>query len=72
MTRPVARTERLVAELTGKIPAGWAEVVGAALAFQMRGEERVATAFFGDGATNAGTFHESLNLAQLWRVPAVF
>ena len=32
----------------------------------------MAVAFFGDGATNIGTFHESLNLAQLWEVPAVF
>jgi pyruvate dehydrogenase E1 component alpha subunit len=32
----------------------------------------VGVAFFGDGATNIGTFHESLNLAQLWQVPAVF
>jgi pyruvate dehydrogenase E1 component alpha subunit len=32
----------------------------------------VAVAFFGDGATNIGTFHEALNLAQLWKVPAVF
>jgi len=32
----------------------------------------VAVAFFGDGATNIGTFHESLNLAQLWNVPALF
>jgi len=47
-------------------------VTGAALAFQMRGEPRVAVAFFGDGATNIGTFHEALNLAQLWTVPAVF
>ncbi len=47
-------------------------MTGAALAFQMRGEPRVALAFFGDGATNIGTFHEALNLAQLWRVPAVF
>jgi TPP-dependent pyruvate/acetoin dehydrogenase alpha subunit len=38
----------------------------------MRGEPRVAVAFFGDGATNIGTFHESLNLAQLWTVPALF
>ena len=38
----------------------------------MRGEPRVAVAFFGDGATNIGTFHEALNLAQLWKVPAVF
>src|SRR5436305_10308728 len=52
----------------GGLPA----TVGAALAFKMRDEPRVAVAFFGDGATNIGTFHESLNLAQLWRVPAVF
>jgi pyruvate dehydrogenase E1 component alpha subunit len=52
----------------GGLPA----ITGAALAFQLRGEPRVAVAFFGDGATNIGTFHESLNLAQLWGVPAVF
>jgi pyruvate dehydrogenase E1 component alpha subunit len=52
----------------GGLPA----IVGAALAFQFRGEQRVAVAFFGDGSTNTGTFHESLNLAQLWKVPAVF
>jgi pyruvate dehydrogenase E1 component alpha subunit len=52
----------------GGLPA----VVGSALAFKLRGEPRVAVAFFGDGATNIGTFHESLNLAQLWTVPAVF
>jgi len=56
------------AVVAGGIPG----VVGAALAFQMRGEQRIAVAFFGDGATNTGTFHESLNLAQLWKVPAVF
>ena len=56
------------AVVAGGLPA----IVGAALAFQMRGEKRVAVAFFGDGATNAGTFHESLNLAQLWKVPAIF
>jgi acetoin:2,6-dichlorophenolindophenol oxidoreductase subunit alpha len=52
----------------GGLPA----IVGAALAFKLRGEPRVAVAFFGDGATNIGTFHEALNLAQLWGVPAVF
>jgi acetoin:2,6-dichlorophenolindophenol oxidoreductase subunit alpha len=52
----------------GGLPA----IVGAALAFKMRNEPRVAVAFFGDGATNIGTFHEALNLAQLWKVPAVF
>src|SRR5438876_484871 len=52
----------------GGLPA----ITGAALAFKLRGEPRVGVAFFGDGATNIGTFHESLNMAQLWKVPAVF
>ena len=52
----------------GGLPA----ITGAALAFKLRREPRVGVAFFGDGATNIGTFHESLNLAQLWQVPAVF
>jgi len=56
------------AVVAGGIPA----IVGSALAFKLRGEERAAVAFFGDGATNTGTFHESLNLAQLWKLPAVF
>jgi pyruvate dehydrogenase E1 component alpha subunit len=56
------------AVVAGGLPA----TVGAALAFQFRAEKRVAVAFFGDGATNTGTFHESLNLAQLWTVPVIF
>ena len=52
----------------GGIPA----MVGAALAFKMRGERRVAVPFFGDGATNIGTFHEAMNLAQVWKLPVVF
>ena len=52
----------------GGLPA----ITGAALAFQFRKQPRVAVAFFGDGATNTGIFHESLNLAQLWKVPALF
>jgi pyruvate dehydrogenase E1 component alpha subunit len=52
----------------GGLPA----ITGAALSFKLRGRPNVAVAFFGDGATNIGTFHESLNLAQLWKVPAVY
>jgi pyruvate dehydrogenase E1 component alpha subunit len=52
----------------GGLPA----ITGAALAFKLRGEPRVAVAFFGDGATNIGTFHESLNLGALWKVPVVY
>jgi pyruvate dehydrogenase E1 component alpha subunit len=54
------------------VGAGLPQIAGAALAFQMRGEPRVAVAFFGDGATNSGAFHEGLNMAQLWKVPALF
>jgi acetoin:2,6-dichlorophenolindophenol oxidoreductase subunit alpha len=56
------------AVVAGGIPA----IVGSALAFQFRDERRVGVAFFGDGATNTGTFHESMNLGQLWKVPAIF
>jgi TPP-dependent pyruvate/acetoin dehydrogenase alpha subunit len=52
----------------GGIPIG----TGAALAVQMRGTGQVVAIFFGDGASNQGTFHESLNLASVWRLPAVY
>jgi acetoin:2,6-dichlorophenolindophenol oxidoreductase subunit alpha len=54
------------------VGGGLPQITGAALAFKLRGEPRVAVAFFGDGATNIGTFHEALNMAQLWQVPALF
>jgi pyruvate dehydrogenase E1 component alpha subunit len=47
-------------------------VGGMALAFKMRGEPRVAVSFFGDGASNEGAFHEALNMAAIYDVPAVF
>jgi pyruvate dehydrogenase E1 component alpha subunit len=56
----------------GIVGAGIPIAAGAALAARMRGLDRVAVAFFGDGATDIGIFHEALNLASLWRVPAVF
>src|SRR5437762_2654716 len=54
------------------VGGGLGAIVGSALAFKLKGERRVAVAFFGDGATNTGAFHEAMNLAQLWHVPAVF
>jgi acetoin:2,6-dichlorophenolindophenol oxidoreductase subunit alpha len=45
---------------------------GAALSAQVRRTGQVAVAFFGDAATNSGPFHESLNLASLWRLPVLF
>jgi len=46
--------------------------VGLALSDKMRQEKRVTACFFGEGAVAEGEFHESLNLAQLWRLPVVF
>jgi len=45
---------------------------GAAWSALLRGTGQVAVAFFGDGATNIGAFHESLNLASLWKLPCVY
>jgi pyruvate dehydrogenase E1 component alpha subunit len=47
-------------------------IAGAALSFKLRGEKRVAVAFFGDGASNEGAFHEALNCAAIYNLPAVF
>jgi TPP-dependent pyruvate/acetoin dehydrogenase alpha subunit len=46
--------------------------VGAAFASRYRGGDAVSLCFFGDGSTNIGTFHESLNLAAVWRLPVIF
>ena len=56
----------------GIVGGGIAIAGGAALAAQMTGNGRVAVSFMGDGATDIGSFHESLNLAALWDVPAIF
>jgi len=54
---------------TGVVAGNVSIAAGAAWAAQVRGESRLAVVFFGDGATGAGVFHETLNLASLWRLP---
>lgn len=55
------------------ITAGMLPVaVGAAFSAQYRGSGQIALAFFGDGASNQGAFHEALNLAAIWKLPVVF
>jgi pyruvate dehydrogenase E1 component alpha subunit len=61
--------------LFGTVPLVAATIplaVGAALASKLRGERRVSVSFFGDGATEEGHFHESVNLAAVYRLPVVF
>ena len=57
---------------TGIVGAGMPIGCGLALAAQLRGEKRVAVTNFGDGASNIGAFHESLNLASVWKLPVLF
>jgi acetoin:2,6-dichlorophenolindophenol oxidoreductase subunit alpha len=54
--------------VAGTIPLA----AGAALAYKLRAEQRVAVAFFGDGALEEGSVHETLNLAALYKLPLVF
>ncbi len=56
----------------GIVAAGLPIAAGAATAAQLRGDGRVAVAFFGDGAPAQGAFHEALNLAAVWQLPVIF
>ena len=57
---------------TSIVGSGLPVATGAALGSKMQGSDRVTLCFFGDGASNEGTFHESLNLAAVWQLPVVF
>jgi TPP-dependent pyruvate/acetoin dehydrogenase alpha subunit len=56
----------------GIVAGGIPIVTGAALAAQLEGKDRVAVSFFGDGASNAGPFHESINIAATWKLPILY
>jgi pyruvate dehydrogenase E1 component alpha subunit len=68
----IADLDRGMLGANGIVGAGIPLAVGAALTAKVRGRGGVAVAFFGDGASNQGTFHEGLNLASIWRLPALF
>jgi pyruvate dehydrogenase E1 component alpha subunit len=57
---------------TSIVGSGVPVTAGAALGAKMQGSDRVALCFFGDGATSEGAAHEGLNLAAVWKLPAVF
>ncbi len=56
----------------GIVGGGFPIATGAGIAIQNRGTDQVVVCFFGDGAANQGTFHESLNLAALWKLPVLY
>jgi TPP-dependent pyruvate/acetoin dehydrogenase alpha subunit len=56
----------------GIVGAGITATVGYALSAKLRGTTQVAVTLFGDGAANTGRFHEALNLASVWKLPAIF
>jgi TPP-dependent pyruvate/acetoin dehydrogenase alpha subunit len=57
---------------TGVVAGNLALAAGAAWAAQAQGRGNISVVFFGDGATGAGAFHETLNLAALWHLPVLF
>jgi len=57
---------------TGVVGGGIPTSVGIALALQMRRSPQILLSYFGDGASNEGEFHESLNMASIWKLPVVF
>ena len=68
----IADMEQGMLGANGVVGASIPLAVGAALAARLRGEDRVAVAFFGDGAANQGVLHECMNLAAIWKLPVVF
>ena len=56
----------------GIVGGGLPIATGAALSVKLLGEDRVVVCFFGDGAMNEGTFHESVNLASVWKLPIIY
>lgn len=56
----------------GIVGAGIPIAAGAGLSARLRNTDQVVACFFGDGASNEGTFHEALNLASIWKLPVIF
>ena len=68
----IADLDRGMLGANGIVGAGIPLAVGAGLTCSVKGTGGVSVAFFGDGATNQGQFHEALNLAAIWKLPVVF
>ena len=61
-----------VEPIAGIVGGGHGIAVGAAYTQKVKNTGKIVVCFFGDGATNEGSFHEALNLASVWKVPVIF
>ena len=68
----IADLELGILGATGIVGAGLCIAPGAALAFRLKRSDQICLCFFGDGASNTGTFHEGINLAAIWNLPVVY
>jgi pyruvate dehydrogenase E1 component alpha subunit len=68
----IAAVEKGILGANGIVGGGITLANGAAFSAQYRGTDHVAACFFGDGASNNGTFHEGINLAAVWNLPVIF
>ena len=68
----IADMELNIMGANGIVGAAMPLATGAGLAAKLKGTDNIAVAFFGDGASNQGVFHESLNLAAVWKLPVIF
>ena len=68
----IADLDRGMLGANGIVGGGIPLACGAALSAQVLGKDNVAVSFFGDGGANEGSFHEGLNLAGVWKLPAIF
>ena len=68
----IADRDKGILGANGIVGAGHCIACGAGLSAKLRGTDQVCVCFFGDGSTNQGTFHESLNMASIWKLPVIF
>ncbi len=68
----IADRDKGILGANGIVGAGHCIACGAGLSAKIRGTDQVCVCFFGDGSTNQGTFHESLNMASIWKLPVIF
>jgi pyruvate dehydrogenase E1 component alpha subunit len=68
----IADRDKGILGANGIVGAGHCISAGAGLSIKVRGTDQVCVCFFGDGSTNQGTFHESMNMASIWKLPVIF